>query len=236
MVRGIEHVMVRSLWRISLILLVWIVFLWSSVHASEGDSFSALFGYRAMEQNGLDHLPQWLSVLERHLLEDVPEGDCSEGFLTTCHLRRWFEFLESVRGLPREEQIFQVNRYVNKKEYVLDLNNYGREDYWAIAREFLYNGGDCEDYAITKFFSLKWLGYSPDEIRIVVLQDTNLRTPHAVLAVSRGRDAVILDNQSGETRSHSRIVHYIPLFSLNEKSWWLYLPPGISLPNGGKSL
>jgi len=228
--------MIKFFWLACLPLLVVFLCLPPFVHAVGGDAFSGLFGYRAMEQNGLAHLPQWLSVLERHVLEDVPEGNCSEGFLTKCHLRRWFEFLDSIRGLSREEQIFQVNRYVNKKEYVLDLNNYGREDYWAIAKEFLYNGGDCEDYAITKFFSLKWLGYSPDEIRIVILQDTNLRTPHAVLAVSRGRDAIILDNQSGETRSHTRIVHYIPLFSLNETAWWLYLPPGMSLSNGGKKI
>lgn len=228
--------MIKFFWLACLPLLVLFLCLPPSVHAAGGDAFSGLFGYRAMEQNGLAHLPQWLSVLERHILEDAPEGNCSEGVLTKCHLRRWFEFLESIRGLSREEQIFQVNRYANKKEYVLDLNNYGREDYWAIAREFLYNGGDCEDYAITKFFSLKWLGYSSDEIRIVILQDTNLRTPHAVLAVSSGRDAVILDNQSGETRSHTRIVHYIPLFSLNETAWWLHLPPGMSLSNGGKKI
>lgn len=208
----------------------------SPVCAGEGGTFSGLFGYRAVEQNGLSHLPQWLSVLERHVIEDVPEGNCSEGFLTKCHLQKWFEFLDSLRGLSRQEQIFQVNRYVNEKEYVLDLNNYGLEDYWAIAREFLYNGGDCEDYAITKFFSLKWLGFSSDDIRIVILQDTNLRTPHAVLAVTSDQDAVILDNQSGETIPHRKIVHYIPLFSLNETAWWLYLPPGMSLRNGGGTL
>lgn len=228
--------MVKRLCLVSVSLAVLFSFSWSPVHAIGGDAFTALFGYQAMEQNGLTHLPQWLSVLERHVLEDLPEGNCSEGFLTKCHLQKWFAFLDSIRGLPREEQIFQVNRYVNKKEYVIDLNNYGKEDYWAIAKEFLYNGGDCEDYAITKFFSLKWLGYPPEELRIVILQDTNLRTPHAVLAVATSRDTLILDNQSGETLPHRRIVHYIPLFSLNETAWWLHLPPGMSLRSGGKTL
>lgn len=223
-----------GLWRVVLLVSLWTVCAGAPGSYAE-DAFSGLFGYRSLEQNGLEHLPQWLSVLERHLLEDVPEGDCRETLFTRCHLRKWFEFLESIRDLPREEQIARVNRYANQKEYVLDIVNYGQEDYWAIVREFLSNGGDCEDYAITKFFSLKWLGYPTEEFRIVILQDTNLRTPHAVLAVASGRDAVILDNQSGETRSHTGIVHYVPLFSLNEKAWWLYLPPGMSLPNGGKN-
>jgi predicted transglutaminase-like cysteine proteinase len=98
------------------------------------------------------------------------------------------------------------------------------EDYWAVAREFLYNGGDCEDYAITKFFSLHWLGFDMNKIRIVILQDTNLRVAHAVLAIANENDILILDNQAKEVISHKEIAHYLPLFSVNENEWWLHLP------------
>jgi len=100
----------------------------------------------------------------------------------------------------------------------------GAEDYWAVAREFLYNDGDCEDYAITKLFSLRWLDFSPAELRIVVLQDTNLRVPHAVLAVADQNDILILDNQIQEVVSHQAIVHYLPVYSINEQHWWMHLP------------
>lgn len=139
-------------------------------------------------------------------------------------MQQWLEFLNQVRGLPRDEQIRRVNRFANTRDYILDLRNYGIEDYWAIPREFLANGGDCEDYAITKLFSLRWLGYSSADMRIVVLQDTNLRVPHAVLALDWDGDIMILDNQVDQVLSHRAILHYAPVYSINEQRWWLHLP------------
>jgi len=199
-------------------------FLISPALSSASTDFTNLFGYTAQPQQSLDYLPQWLSVLERHITQDVPEGNCSDSFFNRCHLKNWLHFLETIKTKPLLEQINAVNLYANKKSYILDMANYGQEDYWAIAKEFFYNGGDCEDYAITKFFSLRWLGIDTDALRIVILQDTNLRIAHAVLAVSYKNDILILDNQTQGVVSHKAIAHYLPLYSVNEKKWWLHLP------------
>ncbi len=183
-----------------------------------------LFGYKEAEQSGLEFFPQWVSVLERHLRDDLSDGDCSETKFNRCHLTQWLAFLEEVKALPKKEQIAAVNRFGNTREYVLDLENYGLEDYWAIPRQFLYQGGDCEDYSITKFFSLLWLGYESEAMRIVVLQDTNLRVPHAVLALASKREILILDNQVDRVLTHRDIVHYAPVYSINESQWWLHTP------------
>ncbi|VAW79287.1 hypothetical protein MNBD_GAMMA15-1222 [hydrothermal vent metagenome] len=182
-----------------------------------------LFGYRQSLQSDTSIFGKWTQALERHILIDIPEGDCTSKKLNSCHLRNWLLFLESLEYLPPTEQLAAVNRFANTKPYVLDIDNYGIEDYWAVPREFLYNNGDCEDYAITKMFSLRWLGFAPSELRIVVLQDTNLRIPHAVLAVARHNDILILDNQIEEVISHRKIVHYAPVYSINEKHWWIHL-------------
>lgn len=196
-----------------------------SVMPMQARAFSDdLFGSRQLPQADNQVFPQWLGVLERHIKEDTPAGDCAEQTFNRCHLDSWREFLDGIRRLPRDQQLERVNRYANNKHYVLDIDNYGVEDYWAVAREFLERGGDCEDYAITKLFSLRWLDYPVDDARIVVLQDTNLRIPHAVLAVARGADIAILDNQISEVVSHRDIVHYRPVYSINERSWWLHLP------------
>jgi len=183
-----------------------------------------LFGYRQTERSDISVFPQWVQALERQLADNLRDGDCRGGKLNTCYMRNWREFLERIRKLPRSEQIRQVNHYANNKDYVLDLDNYGLEDYWAIPREFLFNGGDCEDYAITKFMSLRWLGYSPESLRIVVLQDTNLRIAHAVLALGTGDDILILDNQVDDVLSHHSIVHYAPVYSVSETRWWMHVP------------
>jgi len=185
---------------------------------------AGLFGYQQSAQPDTHIFNQWIQVLERHLRLDVAEGDCTENTLNRCHLRNWQAFLETLRDRPHSEQLAAVNRYANSKPYILDIDNYGLEDYWAVPREFLYNNGDCEDYAITKLFSLRWLGYPDDAMRIVVLQDTNLRIPHAVLAVAAQDDIMILDNQIQEVVSHHDIVHYAPVYSINEQHWWLHVP------------
>jgi len=193
-----------------------------SANASPDAFPTDLFGYRQSLQNDTTIFGQWIQVLERHILLDVPEGDCSAKKLNRCHLRNWLSFLGTLKHLSRAEQLDAVNRYANQKPYILDIDNYGVEDYWAVPKEFLYNNGDCEDYAITKMFSLRWLGFAPDELRIVVLQDTNLRIPHAVLAVASHKDILILDNQIQEVISHHKIVHYAPVYSINENHWWIH--------------
>lgn len=183
-----------------------------------------LFGYQETQQSDIRPFKQWLDVLERHIRLDVPEADCSETRFNSCHLREWLAFLDSIRALPFATQLQRINDYANHRKYVLDIDNYGVTDYWAVAREFLYNGGDCEDYAITKLFSLRWLGVPTERLRIVVLQDTNLRVPHAVLAVYDDDDILILDNQTQQVISHRNIVHYVPVYSINEAHWWIYTP------------
>ena len=184
----------------------------------------ALFGYQETPQSDIRLFKQWLGALERHVRLDTPEADCASNRFNQCHLREWLAFVDSLRGAPLAAQLQQINDYANRKRYVLDLDNYGLEDYWAVAREFLYNGGDCEDYAITKLLSLRWLGLATDRLRIVVLQDTNLRIPHAVLAVYADNDILILDNQTRQVVSHRDIVHYVPVYSINESQWWIHTP------------
>lgn len=183
-----------------------------------------LFGYRDEVQADLGEFPQWLRVLERHLRDDLRDGDCTERRLNRCHMERWLAFLRRIRSLPAAGQLREINRYANDKDYVLDIDNYGLEDYWAIPREFFANGGDCEDFAITKYFSLRWLGYPREALRIVIVQDTNLRVPHAVLAVARGADVLVLDNQVPDVLKHGEVVHYVPVYSINEGSWWIHMP------------
>lgn len=185
-----------------------------------------LFGYEQVAQADVATFPQWLGALERQLRDDLREGDCAERRINRCHMTRWLAFLARIRALPAREQFREINRYANEKDYVLDIENYQVEDYWAIPRQFFANGGDCEDFAITKYFSLRWLGYPQEELRIVVVQDTNLRAPHAVLAVGRDSDILILDNQVRDVLPHTRVVHYAPVYSINERSWWIHTPRG----------
>jgi predicted transglutaminase-like cysteine proteinase len=193
--------------------------------AAQANPFGSIFGYQEVPQQDISVFPQWIEVLEEQLTSNIKAGSCrdTESF-NRCHLDEWHGFLVSIRELPRKQQLDAVNRFANEKNYVLDIENYGREDYWAIPELFLENGGDCEDYVIVKLFSLRWLGWDMQSMRLVVVQDTNLRLPHAILAVAAGTDIFILDNQASIIVPERTIVHYAPVYSISDRQWWLHLP------------
>ena len=77
-------------------------------------------------------------------------------------MQDWSAFLQSLAGLSPAEKMRRVNRYHNKARYILDIINWRLDDYWASPLQFLERDGDCEDYAIAKFMSLRALGFSND--------------------------------------------------------------------------
>jgi predicted transglutaminase-like cysteine proteinase len=191
------------------------------VFAQDQKTDSKLFGYREERKEGFKIFPQWVSVMLRHESDRATVDTCP---INLCRVPEWLQLIASLRGSSSSEQVNSINAFANRFRYVLDQDNYDRSDYWAIPREFLTLGGDCEDYAIIKYFSLRQLGYPPEAMRIVVVQDGNLRIPHAVLALYARENILILDNQIREVIPHSSIAHYIPVFSLNERNWWMHLP------------
>jgi predicted transglutaminase-like cysteine proteinase len=197
---------------------------WSAQPGPVGAMPTSLFGYQEIQKQNLNLFPQWLSVLERHILNLKDAGSCQSTAFNECHLKQWQSFLKGIKQLPVNQQIKRVNKYANEKEYILDIENYGLADYWATPKEFLSNSGDCEDYAIIKMLSMKWLGYDTHSMRVVVVQDTNLRIAHAVMAIERNNDILILDNQIEEVISHAAIFHYVPVYSVNENNWWMHVP------------
>ena len=162
------------------------------------NSSSQLFEYNESQQAASEIFQQWGDVLKRHA-ENNLKGEnpaCIQSSSNNCQLQEWEDFLATLKEKSAMEQIMAVNDYANQKTYRLDRENYGINDYWATPMEFLSKGGDCEDYAITKLLSLLQLGFDTDSMRMVVLVDTKLKTPHAALALYTNDNILILDNQT----------------------------------------
>src|ERR1700761_8365923 len=149
----------------------------------------------------------------------------------TCIPAAWTTFLDGLRQQSRRDQLNAVNQWANARPYVEDQVNWGVPDYWETPAQFLAHGGDCEDYAIAKYFSLVKLGFSPDDLRIVIVDDTNMNVFHAVLAVRSDNNVWLLDNQLPQIVPMSLAVQYVPVYSLNERGWWMHSLPKISLGN-----
>jgi predicted transglutaminase-like cysteine proteinase len=141
----------------------------------------------------------------------------------------WTTFLDSVRNTSPLAQLNAVNQWANTRPYIEDQANWGVPDYWETPGEFLARGGDCEDFAITKYLSLMRLGFSPDDLRIVIVQDVKAHAFHAVLAVHVVGTAWLLDNQLPQAVPMASATQYVPIYSLNERGWWLHSLPKIDL-------
>ena len=182
-----------------------------------------LFGTTGIESRNLQPFPKWTDMLRRQIEERGREpGSCEETRFNRCHHQRWTALVESLKGLSLEEQLDRVNVEMNRHRYILDMVNWGVKDYWATPFQFFRKDGDCEDYAIAKFVTLKLAGVDPARMRVVVLQDLNLRIAHAVLAVFMDDRISILDNQIRQVVDADAIRHYQPMYSINETAWWLH--------------
>jgi len=107
--------------------------------------------------------------------------------------------INSYKTHPKALQLTEVNLYLNKLKYKSDKLNNHKSDYWATPKEFLTLGlGDCEDYAIIKYFTLLKLGFEKEKLFITLAYDKSSKRGHMVLSYFT-KDAstpLILDNLS----------------------------------------
>lgn len=128
--------------------------------------------------------------------------------------------LSAQTGASELVKLEAVNSFYNKVRYVEDKQNYGVSDYWATPEEFMSRGGDCEDYVIAKYVALKALGFSENQMRLAVVQDTWKGIPHAVLIVYTSDGVKVLDNQYKSVKDADGFTRYRPIYSINAGGWW----------------
>lgn len=123
-----------------------------------------------------------------------------------------------------EGDLKPVNRFWNKVPYLNDINHWAVDDYWATPIEMLAsNAGDCEDYSIAKYFSLKAAGVLPGSLRITYVRALRVNEAHMVLAYYPKPDAepYILDNMTGKLLLASERLDLEPIYSFNDDDLWI---------------
>ena len=176
-----------------------------------------------IKKKGLKPFPKWTGAMKRFLNEKLKnDGKCKPTARKKCYYQTWANMIEGLKDEGPWKQILGVNKFMNRAPYVVDKMNWGVKDYWSTPGQFFAKYGDCEDYAIVKFLSLRALGIPSKSMRIVVVQDLNLKIAHAVLAIYVRGKVLVLDNQIKKVVESKTIRHYRPIFSLNEEGWWLH--------------
>ena len=131
----------------------------------------------------------------------------------------------------------QVNGFFNQVPYRTDQQHWGAEDYWATPTEMLGSfGGDCEDYSISKYLSLKEIGVPVEKLRITYVRALRLGESHMVLAYYATPDAdpLILDNINGTILPASQRQDLEPVYGFNDDDLWL--PSGANRKGGASNV
>ncbi|NCC23162.1 MAG: hypothetical protein EOM26_12000 [Alphaproteobacteria bacterium] len=180
--------------------------------------YPALFGTVERRDTNLGPFKKWSGMFESFNAAMI--GRDSDRVVD-----EWRAQLLPLRGLPLKTMSQKVNDLVNQYTYIEDSRNWGKSDYWANPIEFFQKGGDCEDFAIVKYTSLRALGVPEERLRLAIVHDRIKDIPHAVLVVYTDDGPVILDNQVSRVRRADKVTRYKPIFSINRHAWWLHSSP-----------
>lgn len=139
-------------------------------------------------------------------------------------LQAWQQLMTDLASAPEAEKLERVNAFFNQVRFLDDRVHWGQEDYWATPVEFLIsNGGDCEDFAIAKYYTLKTLGVALDKLSLTYVQAVELKQAHMVLTYYPTPDSIplVLDNLIGEIKTADLRPDLVHVYTFNGDNLWL---------------
>ena len=154
----------------------------------------------------------------------------------------WDKMIEGARKKDTLNKLKDVNDFFNKIKYRLDIHHWKKNDYWAAPFEFMGTGaGDCEDYAIAKYFSLIELGIPEEKLRITYVKylgrSSRYEQAHMVLTYYHkpGSTPVVLDNINKKLKLATKRKDLKPVYSFNAQGLWQAKNKGKTSKRVGKN-
>lgn len=150
----------------------------------------------------------------------------------------WRELLTTSSGQSEATKLKRVNEFFNQKiQFGDDIKIWGTSDYWATPLEVLgRKEGDCEDFAIAKYVTLKLMGVPSAKMRLNYVKarlggpQSQIVQAHMVLSYYQTPEdePLILDNLISEIRPASRRPDLTTVFSFNAEGLWVGGNPRLS--------
>lgn len=194
--------------------------------------------------------PRWTDVLARAAQDPAPTARAplhcrmpADALPAECGPSGWRAAFAGLLGKPAAEQVAGVQVVVNALPYVSDLANWGMADRWETPAEMFARGGDCEDFALTKYFALRALGLAESAMRLAIVWDNRDSEQHAVLFVEAGGQSWVLDNKFAAPVAAAELAaRYRVIWSVNRDGASLTVSddegqgPRLRAARGGKML
>lgn len=145
-------------------------------------------------------------------------------------VQAWQDMMHMAKTMSEQDKIQRVNEFFNRRiQFGEDQAIWGENDYWATPLELMGRGaGDCEDFSIAKYFSLRDLGVPEERLRITYVRAriggprSDVMQAHMILGYYEDPlgEPLILDNLITEVRPASRRSDLTPVFSFNGEGVW----------------
>lgn len=166
--------------------------------------------------------PAWQNTLERHDSERAAIQQCLlDAEACTPRFMGLRHILLKGAELTPDQQIRLVNRYINSQTYKDDRITLGSRsgNQWETLTEFLQRGGDCEDFAVAKYFILREFGFGAEDMRVVIGRESQRTSYHAMLAVRFDEGVLLLENDNTIRRNGNQDIDGF-VYAINEQGIW----------------
>lgn len=142
-------------------------------------------------------------------------------------LDNWLATIESAKPKKDDARLKQINDFINRHiVFDDDIAVWQQSDYWATPLETIGQGrGDCEDFAIIKYISLRQAGIPAARLRLIYVKARRngaagpVQIAHMVLAyyATPNAEPLVLDNLDPTIRAASQRGDLQPVFSFNSE-------------------
>ncbi|WP_065238261.1 transglutaminase-like cysteine peptidase [Legionella londiniensis] len=152
-------------------------------------------------------------------------------------IAEWKAIINRQNPQNTQKLLEQVNTFFNRLAYIPEEPQ-DSVDVWLTPYEFLAaGGGDCEEFAIAKYFTLVAMGVPEQKLRITYVTIMTHNQAHMVLAYYETPDAepLILDSLVKEILPASKRSDLLPVYSFNAEDVWLYENRKMAIPYGKAS-
>ncbi len=134
------------------------------------------------------------------------------------------KLLDTLKDKSIDTKLIEVNRFFNQFQYREDIDQWGQKDYWATPQEFIgTQKGDCEDFVIAKYFSLRKLGVPDNRLYLTYVKALKKNVAHMVLSYFETPASIplVLDNYNPRIFPASKRQDLLPVYSFNANSLFL---------------
>ena len=140
-------------------------------------------------------------------------------------IAEWAALLNTPSQGTIQDKLKQVNQFFNARmAFRDDIVVWKQQDYWATPIEFLRKGaGDCEDFALAKYFTLREMGVPANQLRMTYVKALELNQAHMVVTWYSTPTAIplVLDNLKTAILPATQRTDLLPVYAFNGEGLWL---------------